>query len=713
MASSSNGPYAPALRLLSLDQLLQNDISKCEVLFSSSSTTFSTPISLPLASLNLKSGDTIVGRPVSPAEATEHQRRWTILDISCMLDLKGKVVALQAPNQTQYGEILPRNRSNPRLFLCFEDSADMLPFSGQSMMQALESKYFSSQDIDSTADQPGPIGDSSDATSLSSSSSSIMSSTSSSLFEGIQVIGAMGGKSIEFHKAKFATIEAFGPSSSSFFANYPNISLHHMDITSFAPASYPQIPLLGLKSLDLSQNLLSSWRLHIAPILASSSRLNTLNLSANPILDLLDEYTAEEDLQTNAFVSTINSWLHSSSAPAKSVYIFSMILEETQTPQIGAASLPLELPANFLSDRQLFAPSASLTTLVLNKTDISWTSFVLIAASLSSLLEAHACLNNWTSLTPSKFLVDKRPLTCPSVTSLNFDANMLQSFENVASAMETFPNLNRLIISQNPISAIPVLSLPDSHPFYRRGGNQPWSLSLSSTKITQWSDLRALVAMIPELGELRFQRNHMKGFNGQVMSDQLCRHYVIATCPSVTMINGSSIADHERKDSERLFLVHYFSALPRSGLPPPTADPSSYIESLVATNDTIHRLWTTQRETTLDAYQRSAPSSTNSASGNQQSPGLNMLDVTIADREGHFVITKKLPPSTSIAKLRTIIAAALAQSPARDHFPDFSMSLLVPSALGPPSLSPLTSEHSTLMQETTLLKITVVIKPVM
>jgi hypothetical protein len=595
------------------------------------------------------------------------------------------------------------------------------------MINAVCSKYLASQELeDVTKEQSG------ENTDLASSSSSWPSSVSSTAYmDGVQVIGAMGGKGIEFHKSKGLNMINLANASlnDSLFTRHPQISLYNMSVDNFSSEDQPTLSLRGLQSMDLSSNFLSSWPRHVGPLLASSPDLQILNMSSNPIAHLITP-ESQDEAQIREFAKSAYEWLSKASQKSSAqIHIF-----QYSIASISAIELPSSALSNFL------VPSPSLTTLVLNKTGITWKTFMSIISSLPSLQEAHGCLNNWTSLTPNEIRVDGRLLGNNSLKSLNLDSNMLFDFSNVAFAISSFPNLAKLIVSQNPISFVPeALALPPSHPFSRIPTEgvpeNPWSISLSSTHIKDWASLRNLSNLVPQLSEIRWQRNPMHRLENDLplalkqlvvgsaqpssskpaespsqatASDSLCRQYVIAMCPHVKMVNGSAVSELEHQDAERLYLVHLFTALAPSLQQQAKADPKSCIEELSKSDTTLKRIWETQREATLDAFSRSL--SISSTGGPGSSSGIAMLDITLADETGGFYLTKKLPASTTVAKIRSIATASF-NPEQQTTFKYFDIFLMEPSSFGPPAFHPLTTDTSSIAQETSRLKVTLLIKP--
>lgn len=694
--------------------------------------------------LELGESAPIFGRPISIDGVDAPSSHWTMLDITSMPSVFTRLSTLFCKGDAATGNSSFQHKICS-IVLAVPRSGITLPQTGQSLMKALYTKYMSSQELKDARY--------SDTTSLSSSGSSWQSGTSLTVdLEGVQVIGAMGGKSIEFHKPKGRENETLGamPVNLSVCQMHPHISLHDMSVNAFVSGDMPALSLAGLKSLDLSNNFICSWAHVAVPIISSAPTIETLNLSSN-LLHPIEFDTCTPSAEIDDFFKKIHNWLNTASKEKLHIFIKKSVPQTSESSQNQIAKNSLELSASFLENSRVFAPSRSLTTLVLNKTGITWTSFVAIASSLQVLQEAHLCFNRLKKLFPEKILLSERVLGSASLRNLNLDENELEDFENIAAAIQPFPNLNKLVLSNNPISSIPLLQLPSGHPFTRAynpgdSGNH-WAISLTATSIVEWTSIQNLAQMVPDLQEIRFQRNLMlsiansiayaaqlsttshrssekteekvgeqenliKAPSTQQISDQVCRHYVVAMCPRVLQVNGSMIGPIERTDAERLYLVHFFGAVSPSRLPTPGSDPTKLIEELSGEDSAIAHLWSTVRESCLEAFARAHPSAGSvGSSGAVAGSGIVMIDVTVCDENAEFMLTKKLPASTSLAKLRGLVSAAIETSSVKDRFQNFVLELMEPTFQGPPSFHALTLEQSTLGQETSRLKIGIVLRP--
>lgn len=710
------------LSILHADALLDCQLSFAEAHIGEDASAWGAASAPRLSVLELTEDSPIVGRQILPSESSSTPSTWTLLELCATPSLLARVEAVMAPKRSDSAETNTQHKS-ATLVLAVPRSKATLPHSGVSLMKALASKYMSSQEL-----KDARYGE---MDSLASSGSSWTSGTSTTVDqEGVQVIGAMGGKSIEFHKPKTRE-EEFGAMTihSTVCQNHPHVSLHNSNLHSFTDDSFVRLSLIGLKSLDLSANFLRSFSRDITPLLSSTTNsLETLNLSSNPIAPLDADY-AHIKPEIAAFYASIESWL--SQASQDSLHIFARHDDDNSTSSADSATAPsLDVIANSLF------PARSLSTLVLNRTFIPWSSFIMIASALPSLVEAHACFNGWTSLSPEEIVVSGRRISSQSLRILNLDGNGVSDFGNLARALEGFTALHKLVLTSNPISHIPALQLPAGHPFSRPRVDDPaanhWSLSIASTRIADWTSVRNLATMFPDLQEVRFQRNPMQSLTYQLpsssassqpnsapatpttaqVSDQVVRQYVVALCPHVTLVNGSNIGPVERKDAERLYLVHYFTSFATAELRKKHKEHAQVIEELGATDDAIRRLWNAEKDNCLEAFARAHPNTSSSTSASSAAPsGLVMMDITVCDESADFMLSKKLPASTSIAKLRSLVADAVAVSSVAERFSSFTLELMEPNFQGPPSFHPLTLEQSTLAQETSRLKVSVILRP--
>lgn len=714
------------LSVLHADALLDCQLSVAVAHAGEDAAAWRTSSASRVSVLDLTEDAPIVGRQIVPSEPSSATSNWTLLELCPTPSLLSRVEATLPPKSSGLAETSGQHKI-ATLVLAVPRSKATLPHSGISLMKALASKYMSSQEL-----KDARYGE---MDSLASSGSSWTSGTSTTVDQdGVQVIGAMGGKSIEFHKPRTKE-EEFGAMTihSTVCQHHPHISLHNSNLYSFADDSFVRLSLVGLKSLDLSANFLRSFSRDITPLLSSTTNsLETLNLSSNPLapLDADLEHIKPEIV---SYYSAIASWL--SQASQDTLHIFARY-EANGSP--SSAELAPEPSLNTIANR-LF-PARSLSTIVLNKTFIPWSSFVMIASALPSLVEAHVCFNGWTSLAPEEIVVSGRRLASQSLRILNLDGNGLSDFASLARALEGFTALHKLVLASNPISHIPALQLSAGHPFSRPRVDDPsanhWSLSITSTHIVDWTSVRNLARMFPDLQELRFQRNPMQTLSYELpssstlseanatdtvqiakpttaqVSDQVVRQYVVALCPHVTLVNGSKIGLVERKDAERLYLVHYFTSFTTPELRKKHKEHAQAIEELGATDEAIARLWNAEKDNCLEAFARAHPSTTSATSSASGAPaGIVLMDITVCDESAEFMMSKKLPASTSIAKLRSLVADAVAVSSVAERFANFTLELMEPSFQGPPSFLPLTLEQSTLAQETSRLKVSVILRP--
>lgn len=711
------------LCVLHTDALLDCQLSVAELHFGEAKESWKKSPQPRLSVLELTEDSSIVGRLVLPSQASNAALNWTLLEIEATPTLSSRLRSLAPSTSSETPETNDQHKI-ATLVLAVPRPKATFPHGGVSLMKALASKYMTSQELKDARYT--------DDASLASSGSSWQSATSTTVDqEGVQVIGAMGGKSIEFHKPR-PLEEGFGAMTVNWSVcqQHPNASLHNSSICSFTDDSFVQLSLVGLKSLDLSANFLRSFSRDINPLLsATTNSLETLNLSSNPLVSLgADAHLLSAETLT--FFESIDSWLSNASpTSSETPHLFIRFEASSYIPEPALMTI---IPTLEITAPELF-PARSLTTIVLNRTFISWNSFVAIVSSLPALLEAHACFNGWTSLSPEKISVSGRLLGSPTVRTLNLDGNLLVDFCNIASALESFTALSKLVLTSNPISNVPALELPATHPFSRARSEEPsahhWSLSISSTHITDWTSVRNLSRAFPDLQEVRFQRNPMQLLTFTLpspdtqdaktakadlpvtqLSDQVVRQYVVALCPLVTLVNGSKIGPMERKDAERLYLVHYFTAFATAELRNKASHPSEVIKELAKVDDAIARLWNEERESCVEAFERAHPKAGSSTHASASSSGLTLIDITVCDENAEFMMQKKLPASTSIAKLRSLVADHIAVSAVADRFVRFGLELMEPTFQGPPSFHPLTLEQSTLAQETSRLKATIILR---
>ncbi|XP_037534359.1 tubulin-specific chaperone cofactor E-like protein [Nematolebias whitei] len=239
--------------------------------------------------------------------------------------------------------------------------------------------------------------------------------------------------------------------------------------------------------LDLSHNKLHDWH-EISKIVLSLPNLEFLNLSSNPLVG------------------------------------------STLQPQCAEA---------FFRVRRL----------VLNNTQISWDTVMLLTQKIPELEELFLCLNDYSSVNASS-------VACPSVRLLHITDNSLQDWAEVRKFGSMFPCLDSLVMANNNLA-----SIQDNKDILQRLFPNLRSINLHNSGLNQWEDIEKL-NYFPKLEEVRLQGIPLL----QTYTNAERRSLMIAQLPSISLLNGSVVTDSEREDAERFF-IRYHLDCPKEELP--------------------------------------------------------------------------------------------------------------------------------------------------
>ncbi|KAI0053913.1 hypothetical protein FA95DRAFT_1551690 [Auriscalpium vulgare] len=183
-----------------------------------------------------------------------------------------------------------------------------------------------------------------------------------------------------------------------------------------------------------------------------------------------------------------------------------------------------------------------LTELQLNGTLITWEAMINIISLIPTLRQIEMGYNRLTSLSTAK--TPERSTV--NVEIINLDGNQLSDWINVSAGLCAFPNLSRLIVSANPLASIPVFSA-FQEPLHLK------HLALSSTSISTWASIDALVQWCPELETLSLSSTPLVKDS---VTGRAWRQHAIARLPVLRALDGTQISTRERTDSELFYLSH-------------------------------------------------------------------------------------------------------------------------------------------------------------
>ncbi|XP_034459659.1 tubulin-specific chaperone cofactor E-like protein isoform X2 [Hippoglossus hippoglossus] len=242
-----------------------------------------------------------------------------------------------------------------------------------------------------------------------------------------------------------------------------------------------------VRELDLSHNKLQDWH-EISKIVSNIPKLKFLNLSSNPLAGM------------------------------------------TLEPQCTEAFCRIH-------------------RLVLNNTQVSWDTVLLLIREIPELEELFLCLNEYSSLSASG-------VACPSLRLLHITDNSLQDWAEVRKFGSMFPSLDTLVMSNNNLA-----SIQDNKDVLQRLFPNLRSINLHNSGLNRWEDIEKL-NFFPKLVEVRLQGIPLL----QTYTNVERRSLMIAQLPAISQLNGSVVTDSERIDAERFF-IRYHLDYPEEELP--------------------------------------------------------------------------------------------------------------------------------------------------
>ncbi|CAK6983161.1 tubulin-specific chaperone cofactor E-like protein isoform X2 [Scomber scombrus] len=130
--------------------------------------------------------------------------------------------------------------------------------------------------------------------------------------------------------------------------------------------------------------------------------------------------------------------------------------------------------------------------LVLNNTQVSWDTMLLLTQQIPDLEELFLCLNEYSCVSTSR-------LACPSLRLLHITDNSLQDWAEVRKFGSMFPGLDTLIMANNNLA-----SIQDSKEILQRLFPNLRSVNLNNAGLNRWEDIEKL-NFFPKLEEVRLQ----------------------------------------------------------------------------------------------------------------------------------------------------------------------------------------------------------------
>ncbi|KII88144.1 hypothetical protein PLICRDRAFT_41270 [Plicaturopsis crispa FD-325 SS-3] len=184
-----------------------------------------------------------------------------------------------------------------------------------------------------------------------------------------------------------------------------------------------------------------------------------------------------------------------------------------------------------------------LSDLQLSDTRVTWEEILPIIGAMPSLKTVELGYNSMRRLArdPGPSTPSKEPASL-TVEEFNFDANELDDWEHVATTLWTFPSLNRLILTANPLKSISPPQVKSDSPL-----KSLQNLSLSFTALRAWSDIDALAMWCPALQTL--------SINGTALAeDTYARQFAVARIPTLRTLDAASISARDRTDCELFYM---------------------------------------------------------------------------------------------------------------------------------------------------------------
>ncbi|CDQ75170.1 unnamed protein product [Oncorhynchus mykiss] len=202
----------------------------------------------------------------------------------------------------------------------------------------------------------------------------------------------------------------------------------------------------------------------------------------------------------------------------------------------------LNLSSNPLSEVVL-EPSgakafARVRRLVLNNTQVSWNTVLVLTREMPELEELFLCLNEYTTVSAST-------VPCPTLRLLHITDNNLQDWAEVRKIGPMFPGLETLVMSNCNLS-----SIQDSEEMLRRLFPNLRSINLHNSALNRWEDIEKLNQGFPYCRPIPTRSVGASWYHSKFLWELL----------------GDVVTDGEREDSERFF-IRYHVDYPEEELP--------------------------------------------------------------------------------------------------------------------------------------------------
>ena len=221
------------------------------------------------------------------------------------------------------------------------------------------------------------------------------------------------------------------------------------------------------------------------------------------------------------------------------LWSWSQFFQLAQIPTLYFLSLTnnrLQFPSSTeLSDALAIGISSKLQVLVFIGMNLVWEDVNKLLPCMPYVEELWLCRNKCSAIS-SKYKVTIAHLA--RLKLLNLEDNQISDW-NELNEFASLPNLEKLILNQNPLKDIK----------YYSGFKTLKSISLDRCMLNSFIPLNYL-NMMPSLEKIRFSNNPISDSVG----DRKCRYNVIARIKNLKNVNGSVVKEVERKDCELGYL---------------------------------------------------------------------------------------------------------------------------------------------------------------
>ena len=285
----------------------------------------------------------------------------------------------------------------------------------------------------------------------------------------------------------------------------------------------------------------------------------------------------------------------------------------------------------------------NLSTLLLNRSGCGWDNAQAIASSLPALQELSLAGCGIDRLGDGDAPLDASAFV--GLKAMNFENNVLTDWSEIEK-LAFLPGLERLHLGGNEITRIAYpdrdATAGDAVPFESLFG-----LFIADNKIGDWDSVDALNDF-PSLSEVRLSGN-------PVTSSAATRHEIVARVAKLSQLNGSLIADQERKDAEIRYLRRVLGLVKTAAGPtdggaaePETRAPQRGSEAVRAIHPRLEAL--------LGSYGELSTHVTKT--GGTGKMGEDMLELTLtcvaASAGERAPCVKKVPSSITVGKLKLL-----------------------------------------------------------